>query len=201
MAAFREELHDAVDDLSQRYASLQESARLRLGRLYNAADYPPSLSGLFAMSWDFPSVEPPESLRWLSPDVYDRECQRVQARFDEAVGLAEQAFQEELAKLIEHLAERLSGQTDGKPKVFRDSAVTNLTEFFARFRRLNVRSHEQLDELVERAEQLIQGVRPQQLRERADLREQVAGRLSGLQSLLDGLLIDRPRRNIQRRAR
>jgi hypothetical protein len=33
--------------------------RQRLGDLYNEADYPASLDGLFGMTWDFPSVEPP----------------------------------------------------------------------------------------------------------------------------------------------
>ena len=40
-----------------------------------------------------------------------------------SVQLAEQAFIEELARLVDHLTERLSGAEDGKPKVFRDSAV------------------------------------------------------------------------------
>jgi hypothetical protein len=77
--------------------------------------------------WDFPSVEPPDYLRQLHPDLYAQECHRVRARFDEAVKLAEEAFLVELAQLVSHLCERLSGSDDGKPKVFRDSAVTNLT--------------------------------------------------------------------------
>jgi hypothetical protein len=65
----------------------------------------------------------------------------MRQRFDEAVQLAEQAFLEELGQLVAHLTERLTGQADGKPKIFRDSAIGNLTEFFQRFRRLNVRSN------------------------------------------------------------
>jgi hypothetical protein len=38
------------------------------------------------------------------------------------------------------------------------------------------------------------------LRENANLRQQVATQLSGVQSVLDGLLVDRPRRNILRRS-
>ena len=123
----------------------------------------------------------------------------MQARFDEAVQLAEQAFTDELAKLVSHLTERLSGQEDGKPKVFRDSAVENLTEFFERFRHLNVRSNEQLDELVAQAQRTIRGVEPQELRDSAGLRQQVATQLAGVQATLDGMLVDRPRRNILRR--
>ena len=107
-------------------------------------------AGHVSMSSDFPSVEPPDYLQQLNPQLYEQECQRVQSRFDEAVRLAEEAFTAELAKLVSHLTERLSGQEDGKPKIFRDSAVENLTEFFGRFRELNVRSNEQLDQLVAR---------------------------------------------------
>ncbi len=113
--------------------------------------------------------------------------------------MAEEAFTTELAKLVSHLTERITGQEDGKPKIFRDSAVENLKEFFDRFKTLNVRSNEQLDELVEQAQRVIRGVEPQKLRESADLRQRVATQLSGVQSVLDGLLVDRPRRNILRR--
>jgi hypothetical protein len=187
--------------LAEHYHQLKEAARLRLGRLFNSADYPPSLSGLFELTFEFPSVEPPDYLRQLSPQLYEQEAQRVAARFEQAVQLAEQAFVDELAKLVAHLTERLSGNEDGKAKVFRDSAVENLHEFFERFRRLNVRSSQQLDDLVSQAQQITQGVSPHALRDSQALRQEVATQLSGVQSVLDGLLVDRPRRNILRRPR
>jgi hypothetical protein len=85
--------------------------------------------------------------------------------------------------------------------VFRDTAVTNMVEFFQRFGRLNIRSNEQLDELVQQAQNIARGIEPQQLRENLDLRQQVADQLSGVQSVLDDLLVDRPRRNIMRKPR
>src|SRR4029079_18114497 len=107
----------------------------------------------------------------------------------------------ELARLVSHLAERLSGHDDGKPKIFRDSAIGNLSEFFERFRSFNVRSSAELDQLVARAQATVRGVQPQQLRDNPSLREHVASQLAGVQSVLDGLLVDRPRRNILRSAR
>ena len=199
MREFQDELAEAVETLDRRYAELKATARNRLGSLYNSADYPASLRGLFSIEFDFPSVEPPDYLQQLNPQLYEQECQRVQSRFDEAVKLAEEAFTAELAKLVSHLTERLSGQADGKPRIFRDSAVENLTEFFQRFRALNVRSSEQLDQLVGQAQQVIRGVEPQDLRDNAGLRQHVATEMSQVQSVLDGLLVDRPRRNILRR--
>ena len=199
MEQFAAELDEAVTGLDERYAELRSAARERLGSLYNPDDYPASLRGMFEVAWEFPAVEPPAYLLQLNPELYEQECARIAGRFDDAVQLAEQAFQAELTKLVEHLAERLTGSEDGKPKVFRDSAIGNLTEFFERFKTLNVRSSEQLDQLVERAQQVIRGIEPQDLRDSNELRQQVAAGLSGVQSVLDGLMVDRPRRNILRR--
>jgi hypothetical protein len=201
IAVFRDELDEAVAELDRHYGDLRSAARDRLGDLYDTSDYPPTLMGIFGIEHDYPSVEPPDYLRQLSPEVYEQECQRVQSRFDEAVQLAEQAFTDELSKLVTHLTERLAGADDGKPKVFRDSAVTNLTEFFDRFRQLNVRSNDQLDALVNRAQQVVSGIDPQRLRESDGLRQRIGTQLSTVQSSLDGLLVDRPRRNIIRRPR
>ncbi len=45
---------------SQRaFDELKQAARDRLGRLFNRADYPESLIGLFRIEHDYPSVEPP----------------------------------------------------------------------------------------------------------------------------------------------
>jgi hypothetical protein len=201
MALYQVQLEDAVRTLDQHYEELRNAARDRLGELFDPADYPATLVGMFAIEHDFPSVEPPQYLQHFSPEMYRQECQRVQSRFDEAVQLAEQAFMEELSRLMEHLTERLSGQDDGKPKVFRDSAIANLTEFFERFRSLNVRSNEQLDDLVLSAQRIVQGIEPQQLRDNQWLRQSITTRMTAVQAGLDQLLVDRPRRNIQRRTR
>ena len=201
IAVFGDELDEAVLELNEHYDELRQAARERLGDLFDSSDYPTTLVGLFAIEHDFPSVEPPPYLRQLSPELYQQECHRVQSRFDEAVQLAEQAFIEELARLVDHFSERLSGSADGKPKVFRDSAVTNMTEFFERFRSLNIRSNEQLDELVGNAQRVVRGVEPQQLRDSQALRQTISTQMAAVQAGLDQLLVDRPRRNIQRRPR
>jgi hypothetical protein len=201
MSGLRQELEEAVVQLDEHYDELTRAARRRLGSLYSAADYPVSLQGLFSVDWDFPSVEPPEYLQRLNPELYEQECERVRSRFDEAVRLAEAAFTDEFAQLVSHLCERLNGEADGRQKVFRNSAVDNLREFFERFRSLNVGTNAELDRLVDQAQQVVSGVRPQRLRDNSELRQNVATKLSGVQSVLDGLLVDRPRRNIIRKPR
>jgi hypothetical protein len=201
MDDFRTELDEAVRDLDGHYAELKRAAAERLGSLYNQADYPEALVGLFAVAYDFPSVEPPAYLVQLSPGLYAQEQERVRSRFEEAVRLAEAAFLDEFARLVEHLTERVTGAgEDGQPKVFRDSAVGNLVAFFDRFRELNGRSNPQLDELVERAQRAVRGVAARELREDGSIRQRVADSLGQVRASLDTLLVDRPRRRILRQA-
>lgn len=200
---FREQLESGVRLLDEQFAEIKEAARVRLGSLFDISDYPSSssLGEEFQIQWEFPSVDAPDYLRRLNPEVYAEQTRRVAQRFDQAVEMAESAFIEELDRLVNHLASRLAGDEDEKPKVFRNSAVTNMSEFFTRFRELNIRSNDQLDDLVQRCESLMQGVQPQSLRDNDSLRRSLSTNLSAVQSSLDQLVVDRPRRNILRRNR
>jgi hypothetical protein len=199
MQTYRERLQDAARELSSQYDTMKSEAERRLGTLFNASDYPKTLDGLFDLEWSVVPLEPPQYLVALNPEVFQQEQARVRERFENAVELAEQAFATELQRLTAHLAERLTGLQDGQPKVFRDSAVENLRQFFERFRRLNIRSSPELDMLVEEAQQVITGIEPQQLRDSVRLRQMVARDFEQIQASVGEMLVDRPRRNILRR--
>ena len=59
MKELKDGLQEAVERLDRHYEELKAAARRRLGDLYNPADDPHSLGPLFAIQWDFPSVEHP----------------------------------------------------------------------------------------------------------------------------------------------
>jgi hypothetical protein len=198
MEDFRAELARAETALAAESDRMKADARGRLGRLFNPADYPPEVHGLFAVEWDFPAVEPPGYLMRLAPDLYRQEQRRVAERFEEAVRLAEQAFVAEFARVISHLTERLRAEPGGERRVFRDTVVGNLTEFFDRFRRLNVGSSRDLDDLVGQAQQLVRGVTPQDLRDNDGLRRHVAAEMAAVQTRLEGLIVEGPRRRLVR---
>ncbi|MEZ6049176.1 MAG: hypothetical protein R3C11_27090 [Planctomycetaceae bacterium] len=156
----QQDLADAVQKLQREFAELKSLAQVRLGELYNEGDYPDQLENLFRIEVEYPNVEPPNYLQRLNPELYEEECRRIENRFEEALELAEESFLQEFRQLVSHLTERLSGESDGKPKVFRDSALTNLTEFLQRFRQLNIRSNVQLDELIDEVQQVTSGLSP-----------------------------------------
>jgi len=198
MEEFRDELILAEAALDAVYDDIKNDARRRLGRLFDPRDYPTRVVGLFQIEWDFPSIEPPSYLMQVNPDIYEEERRRVATRFDEAVKLAEQAFASEFAKLLSHLTERLGPGENGERRIFRDTAIGNLTEFFERFRHLNIGSNAELDALVEQAHRLVRGISPQDLRDNATLRQQIGRDMAKVQSEVEGMIIDAPRRRIVR---
>lgn len=196
MERFHAELIQAAAELHQKYDELRERARVQLGELFNESDYPSRLDDAFDLEWDFPSVEPPSWLKDVHPELYEQECNRIRARFEEAVKLTEEALAKQLAELVAHLAERLKGDADGKPKVFRDTAVKNLQEFFEQFRAIDTGSNGKLQELVNQAQQIVGGVTADDLRGSDDARTRVAVGLAEIQQQMDQLMINRPRRAI-----
>lgn len=175
---------------------IKDDAKKRLGTLYNEAHYPKSMADVFEVQWDFPNTEPPEYLAKLAPTVYQAEQQKAQARMQEAIALAEQAFLIELDALIKSLHERLTPGPDGAKKVFRDSTIKNLGDFFTKFKTLNIGSNEQLDNLVDQANDLIKGINPADLRDSALLRTEINKGLAEISGKLDPLVTNLPRRKI-----
>lgn len=201
MTGLREEFYAAVQALNERYEDIRNAAKDRLGQLFNPADYPASLLGAFEVSWEFRNVNPPEYLMKLNPALYEHERRNMQAKFDEAVKMAETAFTQELAKMVDHLAQKLAGRDeDGKRAIFRDSAIVNMHDFFDKFKHLNVRSNPQLDRLVEEAKSLVAGIDPDTIRHDYALRDQLAVQMEGVKGQLDGMLTAQPRRKINRAA-
>jgi len=197
LEAFADELAAAVDELDNVYSELLNEAEQRLGTLYNPADYPPTLRGAFSVAFDFPNLSPPDYLAQLSPELFERERRRAAAQFADAVELAEQSFAAELLAMVERITATLSGDADGKPKIFRDSMLENVSEFFQRFRTLSIGNSAELAAVVERAEQALRGVTPAALRSSALVRDMVTERIGAVQRELESSMVERPTRRIK----
>ncbi len=107
---------------------------------------------------------------------------------------------DELAGLVQHLSAKV-GRPEGRQAQRAMGLVQSRTSpsSLSGFRQLNPRSNDQLDDQVGQCQQIVGGVGPQRLRDNQVLRQSVVQELSEVQAVLDGLLVDRPRRNILRR--
>jgi len=194
MGVFAADLDAACKELQEVYGSIREVARKGLGDLYNVHDYPESVVGEFGIEWDYPSVSPPEYLKQLNPALYQRECERVAKRFDEAVEMAEAMFATQLQDLVDRLIERLQPAEAGKKRVLKEALVDGFQDFIVRFKQLNIGSNAQLDSVVSTCEQLMAGVDVKALRKDGEKRNQMAEALSAVKATLDTLVVDQPER-------
>ena len=108
----------------------------------------------------YPLIEPSNHLVAANGSVNEAEQAQVGDRFKSGGGVAELAFAAEIWRLDPNMDSRLVGLQHGQPKVFGDTAITNFTEFFNRFRRLNVHGNPELDALVYQARQIVTGIEP-----------------------------------------
>lgn len=196
MREYKEQLVVAAANLQLEYEAIKVAAREKLGDLYNPNDYPPSLEGVFDLRWEYPPVDPPNYLMTFNPELYQQEQQRVQHRFETAVVMAENAFAEQLQDMIAHLIERLTDEPDGTKKTFKASAIENFKEFYENFRSMNVRSNAQLDNLIERATNIVSGVDVKDLRKNSNLRQNLTQQMGEVKTALDNLITNAPRRRV-----
>lgn len=177
MAEFRAELEEKVRELDDAYEELLDQAREDLAELFNRSDYPMQLIGEFAIHHEYPSLAPPNYLLEASPELYQREADRVSRRFAEAVSIAENTFAQQLVGLIDHLKERLSPAKDGKKKVLHQSVLSNFQEFFKSFEQLDIGSNQQLTSLVNQAKDIANNADVEALRDSKNMREELTSRM------------------------
>lgn len=188
-------LDKAVAELDAHWSSLVEQARADLGALFNAADYPDSVSGEFKIDWSYPVVGVPEHLKHVSPALYAAQCKRVEQQFSAAIALFEQQMAAELGKMVAHICERLTGtDEDGNKKGFHKSSVENIKGFFERFKTLSTGSNAELEAVVAQAQAAVEGLDVKDLKTNDGLRDSVKSQLSAVQEALDSMLVDKPSR-------
>jgi hypothetical protein len=169
-------LYLAQEIRAQRVDIIHE-ARHRLKAGFDLANYPEDLASLFGMEWAFVSVEPPSYLAKLCPAVFQQEVDKAQAALKESMDLAQQAFLLQFKGVVDNLHERLTPAPDGTKKVFRDSAVENITEFIGRFQKLNITGQADLEALE-------------------TLRAEVEQGLGEIKGKLEPLVVAKPRRKV-----
>src|SRR3989442_1258248 len=187
---FAEDRRQLVHAFLSAYPGLCQDAGRRLRGLYNPTDYP-SLDEVereFGFSWQYVSFGVPEQLKGISREVWEQEREKAALRMAEASAEIQVVLRETMAKLVQHMADRLKEGPDGKPMRFKETTVTNLVEFLMNFEFRNVTDDNELQSLVSQARDLMQGVTAEDLRTTGDLRRHLQQGMTGIAGQLDTLL-------------
>lgn len=187
-----------IDKFCEFYEQRKREAQPKLGSGFIETDYPAldHVRSTFTFEVQVWTLETPGQLSAINKDLYQREVARMNNMWQEATRTVSGVLCAEMHKLTQHLSERLANGIDGKKKIFRDSAITNLTEWLDLFSARNLSDDAELEKVVEKAKKLIKGVDPETIRDSEHLRIDLQKDFATMASDLDRLLVDRPLRAI-----
>ncbi|MCK9599055.1 MAG: hypothetical protein M0R06_08450 [Sphaerochaeta sp.] len=185
IAAFIDDYNTAVYD-----------AKSRLGGLFNPADYPDkeSVKGSFSVTAQYIEIGIPANLGAISPAIFQREKALFNEKLISAAEEITAAMRESFNELINHMVDRLKPGADGKPKIFRDSLISNLKEFMDTFSARNITNDSDLENLVNKARDILGRKSAGDLRNYDSIRENVVSGISEIKEQLSGMVIDAPKR-------
>jgi len=190
-----------MDEFAAAYPGLVRAAKIKLGPLFDAKQYPPAdvIKREFRFDWQVVEIDTPnEKLRGISQALFEKEKAKAEATWSSAVGQINDALAAGMAEVVNHLAERM-GDGDEAPKRFRASAVKKVEDFLANFAQRNLANNEQLNKLVTDAKKLLSGVDAKELKKDGELRKRVVEGFKEIKTSLDGMLEDRPGRAFARK--
>jgi hypothetical protein len=180
------------------YDASVADAKKRLNGLFDATDYPGAekVRAAFYVDVRYLAFGVPEKLEGIRKDIFEREKAKAEAQWKDASDEVRQAMRVGLADIVDHMVERLQGNGDGKPKVFRDTLVENMADYLGLFDPRNITDDSQLAQLVERCRNVLDGVDADALRASDAIRAKVKSGMQEVQAVLGTMVIDRPARRI-----
>ena len=196
LTEFKKQFNQTVNSFINDYGRLRETAQVCLGNLFNEVDYPLDIQKKFSFTWRFVILSVPNgNSRILAPEVYEREKQKFIQTMEEARKMAIEALREEFASMVERICERFTDGPDGKPRVFKNATVDSFYQYFETFKERNIFNDTQLADLVERAQAIIGGQSPDDIRSDERLKNTIKTGMTEVEETM-AEIFNRPRRRI-----
>jgi hypothetical protein len=189
-----------VENFLAVYSSLCRTAEENLRSLFNPRDYPPEsvVRSKFSFQWRYISFGTPEALKAISAGMFEEERTKAAQRMEEASSEITAVMRSTMAELVSHLRDRLTPGADGKPKILRDTAVTNLTDFLKTFDLRNVTNDTDLAETVAKCRKILADTPDMEvLRNVASYRAKVQSDMNAISQELDKLVAEKPSRKFR----
>jgi hypothetical protein len=189
---------DLVDRAVAMYQTRIGETLERLDTMGSVADYPSAerFRARFYLEHSYVTFETPSRLKAISAEIFKHETEKARAKLESVAGECQQAMRAGLVQLIDHLAERLTPDAEGKPKRLHETTVGHLNDFLATFELRNVTDDAELGAIVEQARSVMKGVDRKVLKSDDLIRQKVAEQLATVKAALDPLVEDKATRQI-----
>lgn len=190
----RQKLINAFRD---KYAELKEDAKQHRFPFYNEADYPAwaTIEAEYSIDYQFIGFSTPAALQTISTALYEREKQKVKAKWAEAAEEAREAQRIAFQGLLDHFVEMLSkDEATGKRKTFKPTAVKKLQSFLTMFDEINITGDAELEQIIKQTKEIVAGVDVTALKKDATLRDTMHDSINKMKDSASKLVIVRERK-------
>lgn len=183
-ATFNQMVEDFIDE----YPNLISAQAFELGDMFNRDEYPTAdeIRAKFGMRASFMPVPDSGDFR---VDIGNEAMAQIKADYEEDFKDRMEAATNDIAKrLIEglsHVADRMTDDAEGKRKAFKYNVLEKLAETIATVRALNVTKNEALERMTRQAEQAIDGINVDVLKEMPTAREKLKNQVDDILGSFD----------------
>lgn len=184
------------------YDEAVAESKQRLGDQFRATDYPPKeqIGSLFYFGYDWYDYSVSEKLKALDVEMAERQAQRIETEVKDAVEVHKHDLRKEMLGIVTHLVDRFTPKENAegemKRKVIRDIVLDKFTGFKELFPARNLAEDSKLEEIVNQADALLNGVSPEKIRTDDGVRDTVQKGFEAIRNSIDALLVEEPSRSI-----
>lgn len=198
LVAMESERQKLIESFLGSYPERKAEAKKRLKDLFDLAEYPEvnKLRQAFYFEVRYLSLDTPTKLKDIKASIFRREAEKANRFWAEAAEEVQAALRGAMAKMVDHLVDKLRDTPDGKKKAIHKSSVKKLEEFLTLFKARNITDDKQLATLVEKAQAIVGGTSLDLLKKDASIKEKVLSSFEGIKKSLDKMIVDRPKRAI-----
>lgn len=180
---YRDEFETMVADFVTEYPTRIAAQAFKLGAMFDRSEYPDAgeIANKFKFNYCFSPV--PEAGHFLVDLGEEMEKELVaeyEKAYEDRVNTAMKDLWTRLKDSLDKIAERLTPDTDGKNKIFRDSLVDNVLDLCGMLRELNVTNDPNLEKARREVEMLLSGVVAEDLRKNEEIRKDVRSEVAAI---------------------
>jgi len=177
----------AVDEFAAKYQKYIKEAReiLEPDGMFNKADYPSDIKGLFSIHWRFFDLAIPSQ---LSDSLKEQEQEQFNNIMEQTKNLGIHALRKAFSDIVADLHDTLTGKLDGEKKRMNQTKLDKVAEFLDLFKSKNVFNDSDLEKLIVEAQELTVGIESKELSKDKELAEALAEEMAKIKNTLGGMV-------------
>ena len=176
--------------IAARWPKLVAEQAVILGPLFDAKQYPTQkdVETAFSIDWSYVSFSTPENLEHVDRALFADAQKKFERKMSEAFVEVRMVLRASLREFLARFADKMKPDADGKPKVFRNSVLDEITDFLNSFDVRNLTDDKELAAVVAQVRKLTKTLDPEQLREMETVRKNALISAEKAVAAIDGLI-------------